>query len=200
MFHAWRRVPNRRFKLAGDGGYDAEHNHELARQDMGQQSLIPATIGRTPGGEDRIRGRWRRHMRRLLKTKRCRRRCGYTQGWQAETANSMIKRNTGSALRARTRCGRLRDLRRKVITHNVMILRNEARDRAVMPPFPAYWTSSIIVYLAQTFTRCDQTSPRAGILRPASMWNSPWSRKVLLGSGTLNRWKVFGRIVTTSGS
>ncbi|WP_428937739.1 hypothetical protein [Fontivita pretiosa] len=75
--------------------------------------------------------------RRLLKTKRSRRRCGYTQGWQAmpagrqaETANSMIKRNTGSALRAKTRCGRLRDLRRKVITHNVMILRNEGRDRA----------------------------------------------------------------------
>jgi hypothetical protein len=127
LFDAWRRVPNRRFKVVVDGGYDAEHNHELARNDMRLISIMPATIGRTPASDDRIRTRWRRRMRRLLRTKRSRRRCGYTQRWQVETVNSMIKRNLGSALRGKTDASRRRDLQLKAITHNLMIFRRTQR-------------------------------------------------------------------------
>ena len=61
--------------------------------------------------------------RDLLGSKRGRRRCGYTQRWQVECVNSMIKRNPGSALRGRTPASRQRDLRLKVLTHNMMVLR-----------------------------------------------------------------------------
>jgi hypothetical protein len=123
LVHARRRLPHRSFKVVADGGYDAEHNHEMARRDMGLRSIMPATIGRTPASRDRIRTRWRRRMSRLLATKKSRRRCGYTQRWQCETVNSMMKRNLGSALRAKTSYSRQRDLRLKVLTHNLMILR-----------------------------------------------------------------------------
>jgi transposase len=46
----------------------------------------------------------------------------YGQRWQSETVNSMIKRNLGSALRARTVRGRSMELLLRVVTHNVMIL------------------------------------------------------------------------------
>jgi hypothetical protein len=48
----------------------------------------------------------------------------YGQRWQAETVNSMIKRNLGSACRARTPWGRKRDMLLRTVTHNVMILAN----------------------------------------------------------------------------
>jgi len=123
LFHAWRRAPNQGFKVVADAGYDAEHNHELARNEMGLRSIIPATTGRTPATRDRIRTRWRRRMSSLLSTRRSRRRCGYTQRWQSETVNSMMKRNLGSALRGKNPHSRRRDLRLKVLTHNLMILR-----------------------------------------------------------------------------
>ena len=73
-------------------------------------------------------------MKRLLRTKRSRRRCGYTQRWQAETVNSMVKRNLGSALRARTPKRREREMMLRAVVHNVMLLlrrrRSEGRDRA----------------------------------------------------------------------
>jgi len=123
LFDAWRAVPNRRFTVVADAGYDAEHNHQLARSDMNLRSIIPAAIGRRPASDERIRTRWRRRMRRQLASRRSRRRCGYTQRWQAETVNSMIKRNLGSALRGKSNTSRMSDLRLKVLTHNLMILR-----------------------------------------------------------------------------
>ena len=66
-------------------------------------------------------------MRKLLAGKPSRRRCGYTQRWQAETVNSMMKRNLGSALRGRTDASRSRDLQLKVIVHNLMIFRRSER-------------------------------------------------------------------------
>ena len=125
LFDAWRRVPNKLFKAVLDAGYDSERNHELARNDMGIASIIPPLIGR-PSAK-RPAGRWRRHMARLLRTKRSRRRCGYTQRWQAETVNSMMKRNLGSALRGKTAASRRRDLRLKVLVHDIMILRRQRR-------------------------------------------------------------------------
>jgi transposase len=46
----------------------------------------------------------------------------YGQRWQAETANSMIKRNLGSAMRARSAVGRRHELLLRVLTHNIMLL------------------------------------------------------------------------------
>ena len=122
LYDAWRRVPNRRFKVAADSGSDSEENHRLARRDMALLSLIPPDAGRPSKSGGPPGGRWRRHMKTLLATAESRRRCGYTQRWQCETVNSMIKRNLGSALRGRTAWSRRRDMALKVITHDVMVL------------------------------------------------------------------------------
>ena len=118
LLDAARRI-SLEFALA-DAGYDSEDNHRLARQELGIRSLIPATIGRP--GADGPRSYYRRLMRRRF--------MGgpdkdhYGQRWQAETVNSMIKRNLGSACRARTPSGRKRDMMLRAVTHNVMILAN----------------------------------------------------------------------------
>jgi len=122
VYDAWRRVPHRRFKVAADAGYDSEPNPRLARRDMGLASLLPPDCGRPRKGGGPPGGRWRRHMDRLLATKGSRKRCGYTQRWQVETVNSMIKRNLGSAMRARTTVGRRHELLLRVLTHNIMLL------------------------------------------------------------------------------
>ena len=122
LYDAWRRVPNRRFKVAADPGFDSEDNHRLARLDMGLVSLIPPDSGRPPPPGAAPGGRWRRHMGRLLATRESRRRCGYTQRWQAETVVSMVKRNLGSALRGRTAWSRRRDMALKALTHDLMLL------------------------------------------------------------------------------
>jgi hypothetical protein len=125
VFDAWRRVPGAaRFAVAGDKGFDDEANHELARQDMRLRSLIPPRVAWKTNNPPTTR--WRRHMTRrdVLGTKRGRRRSGYTQRWQVETVNSMIKRNLGSALRGRSDRTREAHLRLKALTHNVMIIRS----------------------------------------------------------------------------
>ena len=133
LFDAWRRVPNRRFTAVFDAGYDSEDGHRLARHDLGIASIIPPRLGRPRKDGAPPGGRWRRHMARLLRTKRSRRRCGYTQRWQAETVNSMIKRNLGSALRGKTTGSRQRDLRLKVLVHDLMILRRHGGSRQGRP-------------------------------------------------------------------
>jgi hypothetical protein len=106
--------------VLADAGYDSEDNHRLARHELKIRSLIPATIGR-PGVHGPT-GRYRRLMRRRFKGGPDKR--FYGQRWQAETVNSMIKRNLGSACRARTPTGRKKDMMLRVIAHNVMILAN----------------------------------------------------------------------------
>jgi len=134
LYDAWRRVPNKTFTAVADAGFDSEPNHDIARRDMGLRSVIPPDVGRpskegTPPG-----GRWRRHMKKLLRTKRSRRRCGYTQRWQSETTNSMVKRNLGAALRARTPRRREREMLLRAVVHDVMLAprhrKSEGRDRA----------------------------------------------------------------------
>jgi hypothetical protein len=122
LYDARRRVPNRRFKVAADSGFDSEPNHRTARRDLGLASLIPPECGRPRNDGGPPGGRWRRRMSRLLATRESRKRCGYTQRWQVETANSMIKRNLGSALRGRTAWSRRRDMALKALTHDLMIL------------------------------------------------------------------------------
>lgn len=103
-----------------DAGYDSEANHRAARKDMGVRSLIPATCGR-PGAAGPT-GHYRKLMRRRLKSGPDKKRFG--QRWQAETVNSMIKRNLGSACRSRTPWGRKKDMLLRAVTHNLMIVAN----------------------------------------------------------------------------
>jgi len=118
MLDAAGRMPLE-FVLA-DAGFDSEDNHRLARQELGIRSLIPATIGR-PGAKGPT-GHYRRLMRRRFAGGPDKKH--YGQRWQAETVNSMIKRNLGSACRARTATGRRKDMLMHAVTHNVMILAN----------------------------------------------------------------------------
>jgi hypothetical protein len=116
LLDAWRRA-NVKTAVA-DAGYDSEDNHCIARQDMGVRSIIPPNSGRPT--EKLPTARHRRNMYHRFKRKADKK--IYGQRWQAETVNSMIKRNLGSALRARTPGRRSRELLLRVITHNIMIL------------------------------------------------------------------------------
>lgn len=101
--------------VAADAGFDSEANHQLARDELGIQTLIPATHGRPAAGEPR--GRYRRQMKRHLHESR------YGQRWQVETVNSMIKRLSGEVVNARSYWRRCRLLLLKTLTHNISILR-----------------------------------------------------------------------------
>ena len=46
----------------------------------------------------------------------------YGQRWQVETVNSMVKRNLGSACRARTARRRSHELLLRCVTHNIIFL------------------------------------------------------------------------------
>ncbi len=110
---ALRRV--RLDTAAFDAGYDSKDAHRFARNERGVRSLIPAKIGR-PSAKP-LRDYWRRQMRSRLHLTR------YTQRWQIETVNSMLKRLLGSAMRARNYWSQCREILLRAITHNVMILR-----------------------------------------------------------------------------
>jgi len=106
--------------VLADAGYDSEDNHRLARDELRMRSVIPATSGR-PGAQGPT-GHYRRLMRRCFKGGPDKKH--YGQRWQAETVNSMIKRNLGSACRARTPAGRKKDMLLRAVTHNLMIVAN----------------------------------------------------------------------------
>jgi hypothetical protein len=117
LFDAWRRTEGVKTVVA-DAGYDSESNHCIARQDMGIRSVIPPYAGR-PSSKLPI-GRHRRNMHHRFERKADK--AQYGQRWQSETVNSMMKRNLGSALRARTAPRRRNELLLRVVTHNVMLL------------------------------------------------------------------------------
>ncbi len=114
---AVRRSPLR--EVLADPGYDSEHNHELARDALGVRSRIKATAGR-PGTKPAA-GRYRRQMQRQLRGSQAGK--PYGQRAQAETVMSMLKRNLGDSLRARSDHAREMELLLKVLTHDVMIIR-----------------------------------------------------------------------------
>jgi hypothetical protein len=116
LLEAHRRAKFRR--VAADSGFDSEANHRLARLDLGVRSVIPPNAGRPTSKPASTR------FRRLMQQRFARKadqKC-YGQRWQAETVNSMLKRNLGSALRARTGRRRSKELLLRVVTHNLMIL------------------------------------------------------------------------------
>jgi hypothetical protein len=117
LFHAWRRSNTVRCVVA-DAGYDSEDNHRIARLDLCVRSIIPPRAGRPTSKPPSELLRRQMHHRFARK----RDRALYGQRWQSETVNSMIKRNLGSALRARTTVHRRHELLLRVLTHNIMLL------------------------------------------------------------------------------
>ena len=118
LYHAWRRTGGRVRCVVADAGYDSEDNHRIARRDMGVRSIIPPKSGRStskPPTEP-----MRRNLHHRFKRGADAR--AYGQRWQSETANSLIKRNLGSAMRAHTAVGRRHELLLRVLTHNIMLL------------------------------------------------------------------------------
>jgi len=101
--------------ILADAGFSSESNHELARDELGIQSLMPSTNGRPT--EKEPTGYWRRMMKRFLHLSQ------YGQRWQAETGFSVIKRRLGEAVRAMTYHRRRKLMLLKSITLNLMLLR-----------------------------------------------------------------------------
>jgi len=118
LYDAWRRAGVK--TVVADAGYDSEANHCIARQDLGVRSIISLGGGRPTSKLPT--GRWRRHMAKRASRKTERKL--YGQRAQSETAHSMIKRNLGSALRARKPENRKAEMMR-VLTHNIMLLCDE---------------------------------------------------------------------------
>jgi hypothetical protein len=102
--------------VIADAGYDSEANHRFGREICQVRTIIPANRG--PKTTKPARGRYRRLMQTRFDA------VGYRSRCQAETVMSMIKRRQESFLRSRTYWSQCRDLRLKVLTHNIMILRS----------------------------------------------------------------------------
>jgi hypothetical protein len=101
--------------IVADAGYDSEANHRFGREECGVRTIIPAKRGRRT--DNPAVGRYRRLMQTRFDADAYRQRC------QVETVMSMIKRRQGAFVRGRSHHSQSRDLRLKVLTHNIMILR-----------------------------------------------------------------------------
>jgi hypothetical protein len=101
--------------VIADAGYDSEANHVFGREHCRVRTIIPARRG--PSTKRPATGKYRRLMQRRFDRATYRSRC------QVETVVSMIKRRQGSFLWSRTYRSQCRDLRLRVLTHNIMILR-----------------------------------------------------------------------------
>ena len=122
LLDAFERHP---FKtLLGDAGYESEGFHCLCRNELGVRSIIPTTDRDRPrkDGKPRpVRGYYRRLMKQCFPKKK------YGQRWQIETVFSMLKRNMGAALRARHYHSQNREIRLRILTHNLAILWRQLR-------------------------------------------------------------------------
>jgi hypothetical protein len=101
-------------RISADAGYDSEANHRFAREECQVRSIIPPKRGRPTNKP--ATGRYRRLMQTRFDVH------AYRDRPQVETVISMIKRRQGAHLRGVNYWSQCRDLRLKVLTHNVMIL------------------------------------------------------------------------------
>src|SRR5918992_838078 len=125
LFDAWRRRGGRVRCVLADAGFDCESNHRIARLDMGVRSLIRAATGRPSARGKPHAGRYRRRMARELAGPHKGRPFG--QRAQAETVMSMLKRNLGDALRARSPRARRREHAFKAVVHDLMLLQRSSQ-------------------------------------------------------------------------
>jgi transposase len=100
--------------LLADAGYDSEKNHEFARDTCNIKTTIPPRHGRPT--KKLPKTKYRREMRTDFDKET------YGQRWQVETVFSMIKRNFGSALRARNDESQAREMLLLALTHNIAII------------------------------------------------------------------------------
>jgi transposase len=109
--------------LLGDGAFDAEHNHVLARRRLGVRSTV-FPLNRRNSGRKWPKTRYRRQMvkRFRRKPRRSRYRRVYGQRWQIESGFSRTKRLLGSALRARKWVNQKKEILLRVLAHNLMLL------------------------------------------------------------------------------
>jgi Transposase DDE domain len=116
-------------RMVADAGFDSAHNHHLLREEHGIRSTIPPEYGRPPKNPLALPGdKYRRLMKTRFNAK------AYRHRAQVETVISMLKRNLGSALRARSHWGRCRDLMLRAITHNVALALSRVFYRAGQKP------------------------------------------------------------------
>jgi hypothetical protein len=151
LFDAWRRRPGRGLKrVLADAGYDSESNHRIAREDLGVRTLIKTGSGRPTSKPPS--GRYRRLMRRQLAGSQKGK--PYGQRAQIETVMSMLKRNLGDSLRARSPRARKHEMLLRVVTHNVMLARHHFQRVETEPDASS---------LEREFkTRCVDASPFHG--------------------------------------
>ncbi len=103
-------------ELLGDKGYDAEHNHQLCRDELGIASTIIPARRNVNGTRQWPSTPYRREMKRRSARK------GYGQRWQVESGFSRHKRIFGSSLRARTWQMQRWECGLRALTHNLMLL------------------------------------------------------------------------------
>jgi len=118
-----RRWPGLRLALA-DAGYDSHDNHRVARREVGVGTLIKTGCGRPTSKP--LRSWYRRSMRKKLSGSQKGK--PYAQRAQVETVNSMMKRNLGDHLRARTPEGRRGEQMLRVLTHNISLFLSELKE------------------------------------------------------------------------
>ena len=105
--------------MLGDAGYESEGFHRLCREQLGIESIIPTTHRGRPrddGDINPVNGKYRQLMKELFPKEL------YGQRWQIETVFSMLQRNLGSAVRSRKHYNQTREIRLRVLAHNLMIL------------------------------------------------------------------------------
>lgn len=100
--------------LVADAGYDSEKAHVFAREQHHIRTIIPPLAGRKT---DKLPSSRYCRLMALRFNKKL-----YSQRWQVETMNSMIKRNRGSFLRARSYWSQCREIMLRLFTHNIMIV------------------------------------------------------------------------------
>ena len=107
-------------RVLADRGHDAEHNHVLCRKELG----IPSTaipINPRPAGRIWPKAYYRRMIKRNSPH------IQYRQRAQAQSGFSRHKRRLGSALTARSEQTQYREMRVRALTHNLMIVADQAR-------------------------------------------------------------------------
>jgi transposase len=103
-------------RLLADKGYDAEHNHILARKELKISSTIIAVKRNTNGTRQWPKSKYRRQLKRMFP------KLVYGQRWQVESLFSRNKRLLGSSLKSRNWESQVRECHLRVLTHNFMIM------------------------------------------------------------------------------
>lgn len=118
-----RRRTNIRTALA-DAGYDSHRNHEVSRNELKIRSWIKTGVGRRSARPPASR------YRRMMKKKLSGSQKGkpYGQRAQVETVNSMMKRNLGDSLRARSPKARRQEQMLRVLTHNLSLFLSDEKE------------------------------------------------------------------------